>query len=475
MKFKILINFILFISIQSIVLGQDNTLSIENVLGIVKKFHPIAKQASLQNQMASNELTISKSIFDPNIQFNTQEKSFDNKLYFKYSNAEIKIPSWYGIDLKAGIENNYGEKTDPSITKNTSSYVGISMDPFRGIVLDKRKAVVTQARNFIELTKNEQLLVINELLFDASTAYWNWVNAYYNYKVWTKSVTNNKVRFDVIKKSYLSGDKAPIDTTESLTQLQTFEIAETQAALELQKAKNELSNFFWTENGLPYDLLNSVQPDTQFESANVNKIELDNLEFLLQQAALNHPKIKMADNKLNILDLEKRLKTIELFPSLKMDYNVLNNNAGLQNMVNTFSNTSNYKYGVSLTMPLFQRQARGAIAKTKNKIEEQSWNKKYISLEIENKVKNAYSEFYALKQQVKTNEAILNANKLLFDTENTKFQMGESSLFIMNSRELKLIETEQKHIALKTKLYLSIYKNLWAAGSFNAYGAAPIQ
>jgi hypothetical protein len=37
----------------------------------------------------------------------------------------------------------------------------------------------------------------------------------------------------------------------------------------------------------------------------------------------------------------------------------------------------------------------------------------------------------------------------------------------MNSRELKLIETEQKQIALKTKFYLSYYKNLWAMGMFN--------
>jgi outer membrane protein TolC len=62
-------------------------------------------------------------------------------------------------------------------------------------------------------------------------------------------------------------------------------------------------------------------------------------------------------------------------------------------------------------------------------MEDLQWDKRYISLEIENKVRSSFAEFYALKQQIKTNEAILNANKLLFETENTKFQMGESSLF----------------------------------------------
>ena len=102
-----------------------------------------------------------------------------------------------------------------------------------------------------------------------------------------------------------------------------------------------------------------------------------------------------------------------------------------------------------------------------SKIEDLNWDRRYITLEIENKVRASFAEFYALKQQVKTNEAILKANQLLFETENTKFQMGESSLFLINSRELKFIESEQKHVALKAKFYLSIYKNQWAMGGLN--------
>jgi outer membrane protein TolC len=176
----------------------------------------------------------------------------------------------------------------------------------------------------------------------------------------------------------------------------------------------------------------------------------------------------MNASKSKILDIEKRLKTIELFPSLKLNYNVLDNN--LNNIyanLNSYTTANNYKYGLSMSLPLFQRQARGELAKTKNKIEDLNWDTKYITLEIENKVRSSFAEFHALKKQINGNEQIVNANKLLFDTENTKFQMGESSLFLINSRELKLIETEQKNIALKAKLYLSIYKNLWSRGIFN--------
>lgn len=451
--------------VMSSAIGQEKFLSIDNTLDIVRKFHPVVKQSFLQNEISKNGLVASRGVFDPTIQITNEEKTFDNKLYYKYTNTELKIPLWYGIDIKAGTENNIGDKIDPSLTKDNSAFVGISMDPFRGIIVDKRKNFVKQAKNIVELTRNEQLLVINDLLLDAATAYWNWVNAHYVNSVLTKTVKNNKERYEVIKQSFISGDRAPVDTTEALAQLQSFEIMQTQSEVELQKARLELSNYFWKEDGSPYELAESILPTNSFSVAQIATTEIGKLDELIEQALISHPKIKMLNNKSTILDIEKRLKTVELFPSLKLNYNALDNNLNSINWnVNT---TNNFKYGVSLSMPLFQRQARGELAKTKNKIEELNWDKKYIGYEIENKVKSTFAEFHAYKQQIKTNELVLNANKLLLDTENIKFQMGESSLFLINTRELKFIETELKQVTLKVKFYNSIYKNLWSLGSLN--------
>ena len=465
MQLKLFIFLLVYACFAGVAFGQDKTLNIENTLDIVRKYHPVIKQSFLQNEMSKNDLLATKSVFDPSFQMNTEEKTFDNKLYYRFNNTELKIPLWYGIDIKAGTENNIGERIDPSLTINNSAFVGVSLEPFRGILVDKRNSIVKQAKNFVELTKNEQLLVVNDLLLETTSAYWNWVNAYYINNILIRSVQNNKERYEVVKKSFFAGDRAAIDTTEALTQLQTFEIMQNQAALDLQKARLELSNYFWTANGMPYELEEEILPLSNFELNKISNIELGRLEELVDQAMQTHPKIKMTNNKSTILDIEKRLKTIELFPSLKLNYNALENN--LSRISSNFNTSNNTKYGVTLTMPLFQRQARGELAKTKNKIDELDWNIKYITLEIENKVRGSFAEFYALKQQVKTNEGILSANKLLFDTENIKFQIGESSLFLINNRELKFIETEQKQIALIAKFYLSIYKNLWAMGSLN--------
>jgi outer membrane protein TolC len=113
---------------------------------------------------------------------------------------------------------------------------------------------------------------------------------------------------------------------------------------------------------------------------------------------------------------------------------------------------------------LLQRQARGELSKTKNKISEIDFSRKLTELEIQNKVKGVFAESSSLIQQINVSEQNYLNNKQLLDAENIKFSMGESSMFLVNAREIKLIESEQKLIALKTKFFRSIIANQWAAG-----------
>lgn len=462
MRFNKVLYLLLFLFQSSFAVAQERVLTIENTIDIVRKFHPVVKQSLLQNEISRKELMVAKSNFDPTVQISTEEKTFDNQLYYQYNNSELKIPTWYGLDFKAGLENNIGVNLDPSLSKYKTSYLGVSMDPFRGILVDKRKSVVNQAKYFVELTRFEQKLVVNDLILDASVAYWNWVNAYYVHELYKKSVVNNKQRFEVVKKAYLSGDRAAIDTTESLMQLQTIEMMEVQAYIDLQKARFELSNFFWAQNGLPYSLDNSIVPDKLFIEGDINPIVLDNLDQTINNSMRFHPKIEMTNQKMSILEIEKRLKTVELFPSLKMNYNLLEKNYQLPD---NWNNNNNYKYGFTLSLPLFQRRARGELGKTKNKIENLGWDRKYLAIEIENKIRSNFAEFTSLKQQIAFSASSLEANKTLLDTEDMKFKIGESSLFLINSREMKYLESEQKNISLRAKFYTSIFKNKWAAGT----------
>jgi hypothetical protein len=55
----------------------------------------------------------------------------------------------------------------------------------------------------------------------------------------------------------------------------------------------------------------------------------------------------------------------------------------------------------------------------------------------------------------------------LFVGEETRFNIGESSLFLINSRENKVLEVVQKLIEYKTKYFKGYQAVYWAAGVLN--------
>ena len=125
---------------------------------------------------------------------------------------------------------------------------------------------------------------------------------------------------------------------------------------------------------------------------------------------------------------------------------------------------NNNKFGVDIGLPLRLSEGRGGYKLAKLKIQETSLELSLKQQEIENKIKNYYNELIGLLQQIKIYEAAYQNYQTLFRGEDTRFKAGESSLFLLNSRENKQLEALQKLVELKTKYYKTRQSVLWAAG-----------
>ena len=72
-------------------------------------------------------------------------------------------------------------------------------------------------------------------------------------------------------------------------------------------------------------------------------------------------------------------------------------------------------------------------------------------LELSNKIKSYNNELIALEQQIQLfNKVVLNYLNLL-EAEKQKFLMGESSIFLINSREATYVQSAIKLIELHVK------------------------
>ena len=223
------------ICLINIVKGQNKTLSLDETLTIIRKYHPVAKQADLLVSFANASLQSSRGAFDPAIYISSERKTFDSKNYYSYSNPELKIPTWFGIDVKAGVENNIGDRMEPMLSSGKTTYAGFSIPVLKNLLFDKRRAAVQQGRIMVSLSTQDRLLVVNDLLYEATDAYWAWVSAHQSYVILTNTLAINKTRFENVKQLFIGGDRAAIDTTEALSQLQSIETMQLQSVLNLQK------------------------------------------------------------------------------------------------------------------------------------------------------------------------------------------------------------------------------------------------
>jgi outer membrane protein TolC len=436
-------------------IAQQKTLSYNEFLGVVRQFHPVVKQAGLQVDIANAELMAERGAFDPTLYVSENQKEFSSKNYYNYFSSELKIPTWYGLDFKAGTENNGGIYTSNELTTGQSSFVGFQAALGKGLLMDKRRAAVLLAKQMVSFSEAERQLAVNDLLYKATASFYEWQNAYLQ-KTLIDSVLNaNQSRFSFVKSTFLLGDRPAIDTTEALTQLQSFEALQIEANRDLENARFELSNYLWIANQQSYLLPTDVLPEV------VNFSPLFLLENYLEDIQ-QHPKIRQASIKMEGLGIEKRLKFQSLLPTVNIQYNVLTKGYTFINNPTLFQN--NFKWGFTVGMPLLLREGRAEYQKATLKISQQDWQNRLLITTLQNDVRQYYTTAVQLTNQLKIQEKAVENYKKLYDGEFIRFTNGESSLFLLNSRELKLLEAQQKLVALRAKTAKGIVAVSYASG-----------
>ena len=154
-------------------INQDTTvLGFSEFLDYVKKHHPIAKQAELLLEEAQASLLRARGGFDPKIEVDYRRKDFKDTEYYDELYGVFKIPTWYGVEFKAGAERNEGTFLDPSLTVPEDGLfsAGVQVNLGQGLWINDRMATLRKARLFEKQNKAQRDLAANEILYEASTA-----------------------------------------------------------------------------------------------------------------------------------------------------------------------------------------------------------------------------------------------------------------------------------------------------------------
>ena len=441
--------------------SAQEVLTAEKVMGMVRKNHPVAKQAALQIEKAAADLLSAKGGFDPVFDMDASRKTFDGKNYYYHTNPELQFPTAAAVTIKTGLENNGGDNLFSENTKGRSSYIGIELPLGNGLLIDKRRAALQQAKILRNQNEQEKRKTLNDLLLDAYSAYWQWAGAYRLYQIYAGFVDNAANRLRLVKNAWTNGDRSVMDTVETFTQLQQYGLQQSEAQLKLNNAGLELSNYLWLPGDSAYLLPTNAIPDT---TGFTSIIDIPVLEELITQSLLQNPTLQSAALKINNMETERKLKFQELLPYVSIKANILNKDYQLFKNWDAGFIENNYKWGVSFHMPLLRRQGRGEYKKAQLKVKESQIELAGKRWQTETKIRYYYNEHTQLLQQLKLTKQMQANYLLLLRNEELKFTQGESSLFILNTRENKLLELLEKQVSLRVKHLLVNYKLTWAAG-----------
>jgi outer membrane protein TolC len=439
----------------------DSILTEVEYLAIVNRYHPVIKQANLILDQGNSYIQKNRGGFDPKLFFDFKDKDFNDKNYYDLAHAGLKIPTWYGVEFKTGWEYSYGSYVNPEHATPLYGlgYAGVSVSLAQGLMMDNRRAELLKAKQYLQLSQNERDNLVNDLLRDAIFQYWDWSAAFAKYELLLESLEDSKQRFTGIRQSFYYGELSVLDTLEAYTQIQLVYTGVLDAEAVFQQHTFQLNNYLWGESIVPL-IIEGLVPEEI--SNKINSVEFNDNYQIADSTIANHPLLRGYDAKIEALEIDRKLKSNNLLPKINVQYNLLSTDYQLN--PNEYS-TNNYKWGVQLSMPLMLRKERGDLKLTKIKIEQQELKMRLKQQELLAKTKSYKVKTESLQSQNRVFSGAVLGYKTLLRQEEFKMIEGESSLFKLTLREIKMLQASIKLIDLNLKLVKSKTSYIHSSGA----------
>ena len=434
----------------------------------IRLYHPLVRQSALFQEEVRAEIMQARGAFDPKLFSSFDRKEFGRDLYYNKWRAGVSVPlKLAGADVKVTYDDNQGLYINPedNVPNTGLLAVGLSVPLGQGLLTDARRTALRQAEAATTLAEADRLKLINKTLFDAAKTYWDWFLAYRQFTLIDEGYRLADTRFRAVRQRATLGDAAMIDTTEALITAQDRLVQRQQAEVDLQNARLAVSTFLWADGAAPLDLPAMVAPESP-----VNGILPESVvQALLDSAAKRHPELLKLDGKAQQLALDERFWRQMVRPQLSVNAMFLSktDTPGVGYDLSSYYafRPENHKIGIDFVLPVFLRKERGKLRQIQVKQQQVVFDRQQTSRDILNDVRAAYNSLLTLADQLTVQSQTVQNQEVLLRAEQQKFDLGESSLFLVNTRETKLIDLRIKREELRAKYQKAIAQLYFTAGT----------
>jgi outer membrane protein TolC len=409
-------------------------LEVSEVLASVDRTFPLLERTRRDLDVAAGQALEARGAFDLKIKAEgeTLDGFYDNdrfKTSVEQPLAPLGLTLFGGYRASRGKFPSYDEK---ALASEGEFSAGVNLPLLRNRAVDQRRADVRIGDLGVDVAAQNVAKARLSFFKDALKQYWDWVAAGRQFGV-ARGLLDLAERRDVdLAEAVGLGQLAPVERTDNLRAILQRRSALVTAQRVTEATAIDLSLFYRAPDGTPLRPTMDRVPGTLPEPAPLSP---DDELRAIDEALRRRPEIVGLRAKRAQQEVETRLAgntllpTLDLFSDISEDYGERALSAG-----------------VFFELPLQRRKAQGKTRQAQAKLAAIDLDLRYAMDSVRADVQDAASALRAAYASVDLVRQELKVARELEGLERDRFQLGDSTQFLVNLRELNTADAAFREV-----------------------------
>lgn len=432
----------------------------ETIFEGLEEEHPLLKRARAKRTIASGKLLEALGKVEPSLVNDWElERLAKNgpTESVGFNDTFLELQHRWGIKGFVGFRAGIGDVkvADLGIDTTNQPLMGIVIPLLRGFINNPENAQIQKTSLADRQANLDIQQTRQELYLGAATQYWNWVAALKIREINKKAVRVAEERVTQLADQVESGARAPFDVIDARQETQWRKNKLIKSSRSVEKEQFKLALFMWKDDDV-------VVPENrnapEFPPAHPD-LELASYEVDRADAISKRPELQQVDLEAEFNQIDLKVAENKMLPELMLE-------AVPTRKPGEFVLGLGYRFGVRLSFPFLQREARGDLLKVQGKGERLRMLQRYQIQKINMDVENARSSLLRARERVEVLRQSLDYALDLVKGERTRFELGTANLLVVNIRERNVLNAQEDWIDAMSDYQKALALYHWATGKW---------
>ena len=373
--------------------------------------------------------------FEPRVNLSSEGKDYGNDLQYRLDRAEARVGLPGGIDLVGGAAQGTGAFINPERKTPTEGLVNLGISaPLGGALVfsDRQYEWGASTRNLeiaeAKLDRTERTAILN-----AVKVYTFWQAQSEVQGAVDEALAVAAERLRLVREAFRLGERSEMDTLEAYL---SWVDRRADAAMQANLTAGAIADVEQLLRGADTTgvVLTGMRPQSLPVVLGTSRLEVGSI-----------PELEMVNSALRRERLATTTAWAQWLPAPYVDYRMLQWGGSAWN-------PESVQWKVGLTVPLFNQKARAELAGAQARLRAAQANATATQNQFDIVRVQLAQQVQALDSELKALTASETASYALLQQERRRFALGESTMFILASRETKYLEAVQKRTLTSAKL-----------------------